>query len=139
MEPLLEDVLPRHDGPDGDPYGTAEDDQKEQQHLLPCCHQAKVDSVEPGFRHGADDEEQAIGIADTPSRVGRAPEDQRRDEAPDDEVRIMNRDKIHRRKPRSHPQASRAIAWVIVVVWARHPQHSAAQRGAVKRIGRRRG
>ncbi len=115
METLLEGVLARQDRPDGHPDGAPKNDEKEEYRLLPCRHLAQIDRVESCLGHGADDDKQAVRVADAPCRAGRAPEDERGGQADDDEISIVNRDEIQGREPTSESRVPRGAAWAVMV------------------------
>jgi hypothetical protein len=54
--------------------GRTNEDKNEEHELLPCVEFAKVDSVQTGFGHSTDAEEQGIGETDMGSGRG-SPED----------------------------------------------------------------
>lgn len=80
--------------PDRHPYRAPEYDEQKQKGLLPCGQLAEIDRVEPCLGHGTDDQEQAVCIADAPRRVGGPPENNRRQQADNDEVGIVDRNEV---------------------------------------------
>ena len=115
MKPLLEGVLARQDRPDGHPDGAPKNDEKEEYRLLPCRHLAQIDRVESCLGHGADDDKQAVRVADAPCRAGRAPEDERGGQADEDKIGIVNCDEIQGREPSSESRAPRGAACAVMV------------------------
>ena len=81
--------------------------------MLKGRHLAKIDGIKTRFRHGGDDEEERVRVADTLRRVRGAPENDREDHACQYEIGVMDRDEIEGRQKRCDPVDSLILLQVL--------------------------
>lgn len=94
---------PHQHGPKRHPHGAPQRHEHPQHPLLPARQRAQINRIEPRVRHGRDDQEQAVDVADIFAvlDVRGDPEHNGEEEAQEDEIDVVKGDEVEWRQPGS--------------------------------------